>query len=137
MGSVALNIEPNESGETFWLMISLLCLPVEEQIEIIGGLPDEGDELANDYERNPASFLLSTIYEYYNGWLDEFYPNCPCAEALYDAVNGGSEFLMTRDAYVNSDSWKRLRELARMALEESGLPLFPVPDKINFDKYIE
>ncbi len=130
-------MEPTESGETFWMFLSLLSLPVEKQIEILGGLPTKDDPLVTDYSQNPASNLLAVLYEYYSGWLDEFFPNCPNAEALYLAVNGGKEFKFSQDNFIHDDEWEELRTLAKRALKESGLEPFPVPDRIDFDRYIE
>ena len=130
-------MDTSQSVETFWMLLSLLVLPVDKQIEIISDLPEQGDPLAYDYSRNPASHLLSTMFEYWSGWLDEFYPDCPSAQKLYDAINGGMDFKMSRQGFIKGEQWVELRRLAKLSLEEAGLGPFPVPEKIDFNHYIE
>ncbi len=130
-------MKPTESGEMFWMLLSLLILPVEKQLEIIGELPYERGSLAIDTAKNPAVYLLDTLSEYYAGWLDEFYPNCPNAEALYSAINGGIDFKLSQKGFINDKSWNKLRGLAKLSLKEAGLDPFPVPERIDFNDYIE
>lgn len=68
-------MNPSQSAETFWLFLSLLCLPVDRQIEIIGLADYEPDNSEMDLVYSPVSQLLSAIYQYFNGWCDEFEPN--------------------------------------------------------------
>lgn len=131
-------MEPEQSGEVFWMLLSLLCQPENKQLEILGALPLLGtDLLAKHGVHNPAALLLDTMYQYYNGWRDEFEPNVKYADALFAMVNGGVRFPLTTDGFLYDESWKILRKLAKASLEEVGLEEWPVPRKIDFSKYIE
>lgn len=129
-------MKPTLSGETIWMFISLLTLPVDHQLKIIGGVPHRGNPALKDYTRNNAIHLLSVIGEYYISWLDEFYPECPNAEALIDFVETMG-FYYSYEDFKEGDEWNELRRLAKAALEEVGLEPWPVPDSINFNDYIE
>ena len=127
---------PDHNGETFWMLLTLLTLPVKQQIELIGGLPKRGDPRSLDYSNNNASFLLGTLSEYYNGWWDEFEPSCPNAEKLMSFIENES-FELSEESYENEENWRKLREFAALALRESGLDPWPISNQINFDDYIE
>jgi hypothetical protein len=131
-------MEPNQTAETFWMLLSLLCLPVDRQIEIIGDIP-KGDFADGkvDFVNNPASQLIDTMIQYYNGWWDEFEPNVENAEKLFRMIDGGTCFGFTENDFVSGQSWNKLRELAKAALDEAKMEFWPVPDKIDFSDYIE
>ena len=125
------------SGEVFWLMLSLLAKPVEDQIKILGGLPEEGDPLCEDYVNNSASKVIATLQTYYAGWYDEFFPNCKNAEILFDLINGGRVFKLSKRDFIDGEEWGCLRKQAKLSLEEVDLEPLPVPSRIEFDQYIE
>lgn len=132
-------MQPSQSAETFWMLLSLLCLPIDKQIEIIGGVPKDDDPITGkiDLVNNPASQLIDTLVQYYNGWWDEFEPNVGSAEELYRMIDGGEPIGFTEADFISSESWKKLRQLAKASLNEVGLEPWPVPEKINFADYIE
>ncbi|MBT9096848.1 hypothetical protein KFZ76_03870 [Methylovulum psychrotolerans] len=43
----------------------------------------------------------------------------------------------TYESFVDSEEWHKLRRLAKEVLAEAGLPLHPVPAKIDFDDFLE
>ncbi|MES2675146.1 MAG: hypothetical protein V4660_12975 [Pseudomonadota bacterium] len=71
----------------------------------------------------------STLQIYYNGWYDEFYPNCECAEQLFDHLNAIDTTPKNKDAFINSECWHILRKLSALTLAESGLGVCDLPEK--------
>ena len=131
-------MNPDQTAETFWMLLSLLCLPVDRQMEIIGGVAKDGClEGQNNFVNNPASQLIDTMYQYYNGWWDEFEPAVENAEKLFQMLDGGSIFGFTEQDFISGYSWIELRKLAKAVLEEAKLEPWPVPNKIDFSDYIE
>ena len=131
-------MEPAYSGETFWMLLSFLCQPEDKQLEILGELPIlDNDPLAEYGAHNPAALLLDTMYLYYSGWWDEFAPNTQYAEEIYSMLGSGIFFPLTTNGFLYGESWKILRKLAKAALEEVGLEEWPVPESIDFSKYLE
>jgi hypothetical protein len=128
-------MEPSDGEETIWMFFSLLTLPVDRQIEIIGGVPHQGEPLVGNLRDN-AGLLLSTMQEYYIGWWDEFAPECPNAEVLFDFINKMTE-PGSYENFTEGDQWKKLRRLAKAVLDEVGLDPWPVPNRIDFNDYIE
>lgn len=130
-------MDPDGSGEVFWMLLSLLSLPVNQQLGILGVPDDDEDLSSSDDECEQLAYLLGTLSEYYSGWVDEFYPNCPYAQSLYSKINGEADFKCQVQAFIGDNEWIELRELAKNALIEAGLPHFPVPATIDFSQYIE
>lgn len=128
---------PNESGEPFWMFLSLLVQPVDKQISIIGGLPKEGSDKMRQLHANPALQLLGALSEYFSGWWDAFEPECKAAEEMIRLIEGGSRFRFSEEGFIEDENWNQLRSLAKKALLESGLDPWPVPDHINFEEYLE
>ena len=100
-------MEPSDSGETFWMLLSLLVLPVEEQVRVIGGLPETASKIEGsnyygdpyvfpeDLKDNNAILLLSMLATYSSGWLDEFDPDCPMLVELTKWQEEEKLFLVT------------------------------------------
>ncbi|ASF48409.1 hypothetical protein CEK71_21390 [Methylovulum psychrotolerans] len=88
-----------------------------------------------EYEFNGASLFPCVIGEFEVGWIDSFYP-CPLAVELF-ALAGSMGPSHTYESFVDSEEWHKLRRLAKEALAEAGLPLHPVPAKIDFDDFLE
>lgn len=130
-------MHPSQSAETFWLLLSLLCLPLERQVEIIGLAEYESSNSDLDLVYSPASQLLSAMYQYFNGWWDEFEPNVKNAEKIFSMLSSGLDFGFTTNDYMYGGNWGVLRTLARKTLDEAEMELWPVPEKINFSDYIE
>lgn len=93
--------------------------------------------LEMDLVCSPASQLLSAMHQYFNGWWDEFEPNVQNAEKIFSMLNSGAEFGFASNDFTHGESWSTLRNLARQTLDETGMELWPVPEKINFGDYIE
>lgn len=143
-------MEPSDSGETFWMLLSLLVLPVEEQVRVIGGLPETASKIEGpkyygdpyvfpeDLKDNNAISLLSMLATYSSGWLDEFDPDCPNARRIDEMAGGGKViFGYSLGDFKNKDEWKLLRSLAKDSLKEVELDIWEVPDRIEFEKYLE
>lgn len=124
-------IEPENSDEIIWMTLSLLILPPEEQIKIIGGKgEDRSEKLKN------AGHILGMLFDFCNGWLDEMHPNTQNAEKLFEYINN-RKFEYSVASFIDGNNWNELRKLAKLTLEESGFEPWPLPKRIKFSDYSE
>jgi hypothetical protein len=131
-----MSFEPKDSADVMWLLLSLLILPVEKQIEVIGGIPAKGDLLTREFSRNNAALLLRALEEFSVSWSDEFEPSCSAAKQLVDIVSTMSSE-QCLDSFLDGSEWRRLRKLASEALREVGLEPHPVPQRLDLADYVE
>jgi hypothetical protein len=129
-------MKPSNSGETFWMFLSLLCLPLEKQLAIIGGVASSGDESTAKHGTN-ADLVLWVLQEYYIGWFDEVNEG-GAAREIMDLIEtdvfGSRNYLSD---FKEAEAWIKLRGLAAQALFEAGLDLWPIDGTIDFNEFIE
>ena len=127
----------------FWVLLSLLTADPATQMKVI--FPDvDGSNFENHRLKTaPYSYFAGSLQELHLYWLDAFAPNIFEAKILVDClfnppIISGSELgVYCYDEFVHGSYWGKLRMLAKNALTESGLPLHPLPDSINFREFIE
>lgn len=136
---------PNDDMVTiFWQLLSVLTLPIHQQIQIIGGLPTKRLS-QKPYITN--AFLFFTALETYKGsWKDEF-------DGWWDNENQQampffSKFEQTlfnmneSDCYSQTEflnkNWQTLRQLAKEILAIENLPAikFPENETIDFNRLV-
>jgi hypothetical protein len=132
------------AGERFWMLVSLLCLSVEEQEKRIGPLLLQGDPRIGLCSKNGLRQLLSVLSEAYSGWYDSFAPEVLKAEELQAFIDtmfrdaeGNIEEHFSRESFYTSSSWARVRTLAVEVLAEVDFPARDVPDRIDFKELEE
>jgi hypothetical protein len=135
-----------QSGEGLWILLSVLVLPIERQIEVIGGLTDDEHEI-NDKMFVSNSLLFSdALYCYGYSWVDQdfdflydFEEHKPSRlqEAFIAAIAGTSTLDKYKSQFINSVEWAEVRRLGSLILEMSGLPPNPVEQPIDFNEYLE
>jgi hypothetical protein len=126
---------PETSSELLWMIFSLLALEPSKQVEILGDLPHTGTADKQALENNGAASLVYLLQDHYVSWLDEFEP-CPAAQQLFDLAWSmyGEQ---TYEDFMNGTDWQQLRDLARMALTESGLDPWPLPQSVDLFAFRE
>lgn len=145
MAVIECGMEPELSSETYWMLLSLLCLPStsDQASRFTREIPTKSE---NDVRLacNPLVQLANTFGEYYSGWFDAFGPDCGVAETFQNLITelGNRDWnnppgMFCKEEFFEGDGWKVLRRLAADALSEAGLPYWPVPRKIDFNEYIE
>jgi len=132
-----MGIKPTNTGEPFWLFLSILCLPIEEQLEIIGGVPSKKDNSKISMHGTNADHLLWALEEYYNGWYDEIDENGPGEEIITLIQSGSFEQINYLESFVEGKSWLKIRSLAKEAIKQAKLEPWPINGTINFYEYIE
>ena len=129
-------MKPNHSYEVFWMALSVLCLPIKEQLEVIGGIPPESEDIHISMHGTNADLLLWLFEEYKNGWLDNIEEG-----KAYDIIkliqSGKFPEVTFLDLFINGQPWIELRRLAKIAIKEAKLDLWPIEETIDFYAYIE
>jgi hypothetical protein len=135
-------IEPEDGPEVIWLMLSILVATPARQLQLLGELPNKivFDERTSAWEpkslaHNGATYLIRTLHSYSNGWIEEFEP-CPINQAFFEHLRTMRNYYYL-ESFLYDEQWKRLRELAKLALNEVSLDPWPLPDTIDFHEYIE
>ncbi|WMS88918.1 hypothetical protein [Pleionea litopenaei] len=123
-------IEPCESDEVIWMFLTLLTVPVEQQILLLeGNIPC--DKLKNSEK------LLGIFYDFSNGWFDENHPKTESFGELVYFIES-NDFDYSIESFRYDSKWKKLRELAKKSLVESGLEPWPLPkDRIELSDFTE
>ena len=116
------------------MTFSLLTMEPSRQMEILGKLPGP-TESAKALTENGAVHVLITLSVLYLSWLADFEP-CPRAQELFDLLDEMSS-MQSSESFMNAQDWKKLRSLAKLVLDEAGLPPWPVPSTIDFHQYVE
>ncbi|WP_374536726.1 hypothetical protein [Chitinimonas taiwanensis] len=129
-------MNPENPGETYWMFLSLLCLPIDKQLELIGGVPLNSTSHISMHGTN-ADHVLWVIEEYYIGWFDEVSKG-GAAEEIQELIQTGAfgfpNYLMD---FIDGAQWKKLRSLACMAISQAGLDVWPIDRAIDFNDFIE
>lgn len=130
-------------GAIYWMLLTLMALEPEEQVShLLLPIPSRGNADASRPTRNPLLALNLALDEYKFYWFDEHERTEALAafdeaRELYAVTPGGDVGIFCIEEFLNGERWRRLRELARRALEESRLGAFPLPQTINFDELVE
>ncbi|MBX3711816.1 MAG: hypothetical protein KF800_07645 [Lysobacter sp.] len=131
------------SSDIYWMLLSFLSLHPEQQLKHLGDVPSRQSPLARSAVRNPLLALNIALWEFHVSWWDDFYPNVKAAE-IFDSelkrlgvVDADGVGIFCLEEFLDGESWKRLRELAKEALAESGIDPCPVPALIPFGELVE
>lgn len=122
--------------EIFGMLLTLLTLPVEDQLSKIERVPKRGDSRVRSLKKNDLANLLDTLYEYYNYWWDRVEPNSNSVEKLWENIKK-LDLECSEESFRQDEVWINIRKLASESLAEAGSPIFSVPDKLDFEEYIE
>ena len=113
------------------MFLSLLCLPLEKQLELIGDVPVEGKGLVSKHGTN-ADNILWVLQEYYSGWFDEV-SEAGAGKSIIALIESGAfKQVNYLDDFQQSKPWVELRQLAKQAIEQSGLEYWPIEQTIDF-----
>ena len=133
------------SGEALWTFLSLFTLPVEKQIELIGGLTDDEQVTRDKFFVSNSLLLSNAIWCRRDSWIEDF-------DFLYDyerqgfselqirfntALSNTSQVDIYKKDYIESEQWRELRRVGLEILERSGLPPNPPESAIDFNEYLE
>jgi hypothetical protein len=135
--------ETTPSSEIYWMLLSLVSMPPENQLEHLGNVPRRTSALACSPVHNPLIALNIALWQFNVSWCDDFYPNIIAAEVFdselkrLGSTSGDGVGIFCLEELLTGDSWKHLRELAKAALAESGLGVCPVPAPIPFGEFVE
>ena len=129
-----------DSSDLFWKLISILTLPIEKQINIIGKLPEK--QFKDPYITNLYLFHCS-LETYIGSWIDEFdflyIDEQPSAlyKDFIEAIDtiDYTDCLTTQD-FIKNRKWNHLRALAKEFLAKSGLPAIEIQEFVNFGEYV-
>lgn len=122
--------------EVFGMLLTFLTLPVEEQLSRIDSVPKRGDSRVRSLKQNDLANLLDTLYEYYNYWWDRVEPSSDSVEQLWEHIKK-LDLECSEESFRQDEAWINVRNLANESLAEAGNPIFSVPDKLDFEEYIE
>ena len=102
------------------------------------------DPLALCHARNPIGQLSRCCVEYYGAWRDAFAQHINAAMQLNDlswemqrVSSNAPPGTMCKEAFFEGSDWGKIRFLARLALKEANMPLWPLPKVVDFSEYIE
>lgn len=136
---------PDTSGEVFWMLLTLTSLPPEEAMAHFAlETPKREDPRCGQHFSNPLGQLSRALIEYYLGWEENFEDECKAASGLKElcwemgrTASADPPGPYCLEEFSTGESWKKARRLAQAALNETGMPPVPVPNKIDFSDYIE
>lgn len=131
------------SSDVYWMLLSLLSIEPEQQLKHLGDIPHRDSPMAKRASSNPLLALNLALCEYHVSWWDDFYPKIEATDRFdselrrLGVVSGEGPGIFCFEEFLGGESWRHLRELAKAALAESGLDLYPVPVPIPFDELVE
>lgn len=145
---------PEEADEVYWVLLSFLSLEPEEQLRYLPfPIPGRDDPRQSDPRFNPLISLYGALLDFWGPWEEAFDPNTEKARAFRETLKGYAirehedppgaycrEFIpdiFCIEEFRSGESWQRLRQLAREALEEAGLDPHPIPYPVRFDELFE
>ncbi|MFW2178157.1 MULTISPECIES: hypothetical protein [unclassified Moraxella] len=120
--------------DSFWELLSILTFPINQQVEVIGGLPNA--KLSPHPYITNAFLFKEALDSYSKVWIEEF-------DELYDVEKGCvieiyQQFIDTLKAMDESDCysisefynhhWQKLRQLSPMILQIVGLSIISFED---------
>ena len=133
--------------EVYWMLLSFMTMPAEEQLHHLQNpIPLRDDLYVSFPTKNNLIALNLALSAYYLSWRDQMADD---GSVFLDEFDSTRERLVATEPlsqdpgilcyeeFIAGSGWKELRRLAKMALEESGFGVYPVPSKICFNDFVE
>lgn len=128
------------NSEILWMLLSILSLPTENQILLIGEKENLDNHMDNSF-RQFASALEA--YEY--SFVDDFDFLYDTQRSQYSSIQQSfSEALaklsdsdMNKISFFYGKNWRLVREAGKNILEKTELPLFEPLEVIDFNELLE
>lgn len=124
-----------QSGNTLWMLVGVLTLPISEQERVIGGINSNKDECSNHLVQ-----FLSALQVFQDSFYDHFDFELNGEFEIYEKFKQllrCNHFKMDIDGFYNDESWNNLRKSGTELLKVTGLPVYEPIDIINFEDFLE
>jgi hypothetical protein len=135
-----------KEGDMLWIFLSLLTLPVDKQIYLIGGLMDDDDIVQDKFFVSNSKLLTCALSRFCHSWVDEGFnffldidsqTNSSLYQDFQKAISEAGGFNIYKKDFITRIEWHNLRHVAEVILEKSGLPACNIAEPIDFNDFME